>query len=129
MDCMKIVLYLKTILIILVAGSLSGCFPMSFIKDLGGIFQSDNSDNSRFERKTIINIIPLRIPKSGEHLIIRDPKTDQEYSVTIGEVYISASGKHCGRYTVEAGNLTQKTGLVCFENLEEWIKAPLQIPH
>lgn len=125
---MKKVLYIKTILITLAAVSLSGCFPMSFIKDLGGIFQSDNSDNSRFDRKTIINIIPLRIPKSGEHLMIRDPKTDQNYSVTIGEVYISASGKHCGRYTVEAEDHSQTTGLVCFVNQEEWVKAPLQIP-
>lgn len=126
---MNMALYIKTILIILTAISLSGCFPMSFIKNLGGIFQSDNSDNPYSEQNTNIKIIPLRIPESGEHLLIRDPKTDQEYSVTIGEVYTSASGKLCGRYTVEAENFTQKKGLVCFEQQEEWLKAPLQLPN
>lgn len=125
---MKNINIFKLISVVLATTLVSGCLPSAFFRDLGSIFQSADSDDSNTGKGTDIRIIPLRIPESGERLEIRDSETGEEYAVTVGEVYTSASGKHCGRYTVERENRAPESGLVCFEKQEEWIKVPLQLP-
>lgn len=123
--------YIKVLLVIVAAGSLSGCLAMPFFRNITDIFRTNNSGDAAYSRDSHVDIVPLRIPKSGDHISIHDPKTDSKYTVTIGQVYTAASGKLCGRYTVDKKNGASKSGLVCFDkydNQDEWVKAPLQIP-
>lgn len=118
----------KLISIILFASILSGCLSTPFFRNISSIFKSSEQQDSYSERNSNIKIIPLRKPVKGEHLKIRDPEKGTEYTVKIGDVYTSASGKLCGRYTLEGENLERDSGLVCFDQDEEWIKVPLQLP-
>ena len=107
---------------------LPGCLASPFFKNLTSFFNPENEDGIYTDRKNSVKIIPLRIPESGERLSIHDPETGRELNVTIGEVYTAASGKLCGRYTLESENSSRQSGLVCFERQEDWIKVPLQLP-
>lgn len=120
--------YLKKIIILLAAGSLSGCLATPFIRGITGIFKTNDEDNAAGSRFTNIEILPLKIPKNGDHIVIHDPKTDTKYTVTIGQVYTAASGKMCGRYTLKREDSPSQSGLVCFEKQDQWVKVPLQIP-
>jgi len=120
--------YLKSIIIILAAGSLSGCLVTPFLRNIASIFQTTDPGDSEGGKFSHIEILPLNTPKNGDHIVIHDPKTDSDYTVTIGEVYTAASGKLCGRYTLQAENKPVQSGLVCFDRQDEWVKVPLQIP-
>lgn len=126
---MNKVIYIKTILIILAAGCLSGCLASPFFRNIAGIFQTTNTDNAEGGKYSNIEILPLNVPKSGDHIVIHDPKTDTKYTVTIGEVYTAASGKLCGRYTLKIEDKPGQSGLVCFDKQDQWVKVPLQIPY
>lgn len=120
--------YLKSILIILAAATLPGCLATPFLRNIASIFQTTDADNPGGGKFSRIEILPLNTPKNGDHIVIHDPKTDSDYTVTIGEVYTAASGKLCGRYTLHAENKPDQSGLVCFDKQDEWVKVPLQIP-
>lgn len=121
-------IYIKSILIILAAGSLPGCLATPFFRNIAGIFQTRDSDRTEGGKFANIEILPLNIPRSGDHIVIHDPKTDAKYTVTIGKVYTAASGKLCGRYTLKREDKPGQSGLVCFEKQDQWVKVPLQIP-
>ena len=125
---MNKVFFLKTILIILAAGSLSGCLATPFFRNIAGIFRVNDADGAEGGKFSRIEILPINMPKSGDHIVIHDPKTDTKYTVTIGEVYTAASGKLCGKYTINQEDKPGQSGLVCFEKHEQWVKVPLQIP-
>ena len=120
--------YLKNLIILLAAGTLSGCLATPFLRNIAGIFQTDDQDNPIGSKYTNIEILPLNIPKSGDHIVIHDPKTDTKYTVTIGQVYTAASGKLCSKYTLNVENKPGQSGLVCFEKQDQWVKVPLQLP-
>ena len=123
--------YVKVLLAVVAAGSLSGCLATPFFRNIADIFRVNGADDTAYVRNSHIDITPVNIPKSGDHISIHDPETGSEYTVTIGQVYTAASGKLCGRYTVAKKDGTSKSGLVCFDkqdNQDEWVKAPLQIP-
>ena len=107
---------------------LQGCLASPFFKNISSMFRAQGSDEKSGDADSNINIIPLRIPQSGESISIRDPRSDRELIVRIGEVYTSASGKLCGRYELDDGKSTAQSGLVCFDDQEEWVKVPLQLP-
>src|SRR3990172_10288184 len=120
--------YWKTLLSMLAAGLLSGCLTMTIFKNIAAFFQPGKSAATGEDIKTRIEIVPVGIPEKGEQIVIGDSKSDAEYTVTIGDVYTSASGKFCGRYTVTDGEQTRESGLVCLEQQDGWVKVPLQIP-
>ena len=107
---------------------MSGCLATPFLRNLAGIFQLNEEGNPENSKLSNIEILPLKIPKEGDHIVIHDPKTDTKYTVTVGQVYTAASGKLCGRYTLAVENKPGQSGLVCFEKQDEWVKVPLQIP-
>ena len=120
--------YLKNIIILLAACCLTGCLATPFLRTITGIFQTNDEDGSAGSKYTNIEILPLKVPKNGDHIVIHDPKTDTKYTVTVGQVYTAASGKLCGRYTLAVDNQPGQSGLVCFEKQDQWVKVPLQIP-
>ena len=119
---------MKNIIILLAAVSMSGCLITPFLRDVASVFQGNGKETSASSKFPNIEILPLKIPKSGDHIVIHDPKTDTKYTVTVGQVYTAASGKLCGRYTLTKDNEPGQSGLVCFEKQDEWVKVPLQIP-